>query len=443
MHDQVRHVIMKTERILHDGLQTGFPATDSISDITQGKAYRDLRASVPLKNDDLTLTLNTDGSPVFSSSGASVWPIQFLVNELPVPERFKHCTVAGLWFGKGHPNMALFIHQFVDSINDMTPVVWKHEGIAHTSRAYVLCWCLDAPARAAVQNCILFNGYMGCPYCLTRGEHLDGCLRYVNLKDTTPRTPAGVLRDMEIARELGGTFPINGYFGPSPTVNLPHFNLVWGFTVEYMHAVLLGVAKQVTEMQLSSSNSQERYYIGSQDPSALGATGRRPSGAIWLLYYWLPSTLGILPEQYWLHVKKLVEAIHILLSSTMTAASVDRAETLLRSFVSMTGRLYGATSMTYNVHQLWHLPEAARQMGPLWAHSAFVFEGGNGRLVKLSHVDDRPFQVPSFKRPLRRDTQDTPGERRLRMERRDLTLGTGRRTPLFTPTRTGEPGGAR
>lgn len=45
----------------------------------------------------------------------------------------------------------------------------------------------------------------------------------------------------------------------------------------------------------------------------------------WLLYYWLPCTLGILPEQYWLHVKKLVEAIHILLSGTMTAASVDRA----------------------------------------------------------------------------------------------------------------------
>lgn len=39
--------------------------------------------------------------------------------------------------------------------------------------------------------------------------------------------------------------------------------------------------------------------------------------------------------------------------------------------------------MKFNVHQLLHLTKAARQMGPLWAHSAFVFEGGNGSLVKL------------------------------------------------------------
>ncbi|CAN7984370.1 unnamed protein product, partial [Ixodes hexagonus] len=155
----------------------------------------------------------------------------FLVNELPVAERFQHCTVAGLWFGKGHPSMTLFLEQFVEGINNMSPVVWEHEGITHTSQAYVVCWCLDAPARAAVQNCILYNGYIGCPWCLTRGEYLD--------------------------------------------------------------------------------------------------------------------------------------------------------ETMLRSFVSMTGTLYGASAMTFNVHQLLHLPEAARQMGPLWGHSAFVFEGGNGRLVKL------------------------------------------------------------
>lgn len=87
-------------------------------------------------------------------------------------------------------------------------------------------------------------------------------MRYTNLQDTTPRTSAGVLRDVKLALSLGGTFPVNGYFGPSPAVNLPHFNLVWGFTVEYMHAVLLGVVRQITELLLSSSNSQERYYVG-------------------------------------------------------------------------------------------------------------------------------------------------------------------------------------
>lgn len=40
------------------------------------------------------------------------------------------------------------------------------------------------------------------------------------------------------------------------------------------------------------------------------------------------------------------------------------------------------TQMTFNVHQLSHLAEAARDLGPLWAHSAFVFEAGNGRVLK-------------------------------------------------------------
>ncbi|KAG0444676.1 hypothetical protein HPB47_013520, partial [Ixodes persulcatus] len=312
MHDQLQHVITKTKTFLQDALTKVPPPPGDISDVTEGRACREMRSSGTLNNDDVTLTVNTDGSPVFSSSGASVWPIQFLVNELPAPERFKHCTLAGLWFGKGHPNMALFLEQFVDGLNSMDPVVWEQDGLSHASRAYILCWCLDAPARAAVQNCTLFNGYIGCPWCLTRGEHLDGSMRYTNLEDTTPRTSAGVLRDMKLALSLGGTFPVNGYFGPSPAVNLPHFNLVWGFTVEYMHAVLLGVVRQITELLLSSSNSQERYYV----------------------------------------------------------------EKLLWTFVGMTGRLYGAAAMTFNLHQLLHLAEAVRQLGPLWGHSAFEFESG-------------------------------------------------------------------
>ncbi|KAG0434664.1 hypothetical protein HPB47_018956 [Ixodes persulcatus] len=173
MHDQLQHIIAKTKTFLQDALTKVPPPPGDISDVTEGRACREMRSSGTLNNDDVTLTVNTDGSPVFSSSGASVWPIQFLVNELPAPERFKHCTLVGLWFGKGHPNMALFLEQFVDGLNSMDPVVWEQDGLSHASRAYILCWCLDAPARAAVQNCTLFNGYIGCPWCLTRGEHLD------------------------------------------------------------------------------------------------------------------------------------------------------------------------------------------------------------------------------------------------------------------------------
>ncbi|XP_043469590.1 uncharacterized protein LOC122503198 [Leptopilina heterotoma] len=38
--------------------------------------------------------------------------------------------------------------------------------------------------------------------------------------------------------------------------------------------------------------------------------------------------------------------------------------------------------MTFNVHLLLHLAESVYNWGPLWAHSAFAFESGNGQLLK-------------------------------------------------------------
>lgn len=64
---------------------------------------------------------------------------------------------------------------------------------------------------------------------------------------------------MKLALEHAVT--INGYKGPSPIVNLPYFDLVWGFTVEYMHAVLLGVTRQLTEALMSCS-SEAQFYLG-------------------------------------------------------------------------------------------------------------------------------------------------------------------------------------
>ena len=41
--------------------------------------------------------------------------------------------------------------------------------------------------------------------------------------------------------------------------------------------------------------------------------------------------------------------------------------------------------MTASVHGLMHLPEVVDHLGPLWAHSCFPFESGNGELKGLFH----------------------------------------------------------
>ena len=41
--------------------------------------------------------------------------------------------------------------------------------------------------------------------------------------------------------------------------------------------------------------------------------------------------------------------------------------------------------VTIKIHQLLHLVECVRHLGPLWAHSCFPFEDLNGRLKKMFH----------------------------------------------------------
>lgn len=184
-HEQLKYVIQRNKKALHNSLQkivTSSHRSDSMCDITEAKLYTDMRAAGTLGSSDVTINLNTDGSPVFSSSGASIWPIQMIVNELPPALRFQNCTLMGLWFGKEHPCMSLFLEKFVDGLTGMAPVLWKYENTLHQSRAFVLCCCVDAPARALVQNCVLFNGYFGCPWCLIKGEMHDGKHEHLSLK---------------------------------------------------------------------------------------------------------------------------------------------------------------------------------------------------------------------------------------------------------------------
>ncbi|KAG0444718.1 hypothetical protein HPB47_013467 [Ixodes persulcatus] len=384
---QIQQIISETNQVLYENLvklrEEAQAPSDIIRDITSGAAYKHLQQTGVLEWTDLTITFNTDGSPLYKSSRSSVWPIQLIINELPPTVRFDHCALAGLWFGSTHPDMGLFMTKFVEEVTSLDTVTWKNDSTVMTSKVHALCCCVDAPARAEVRNHTHFNGYFGCPWCLASGEHMGGSLRYRGTVPDEERTPEGVLRDMKLALQSGVS--VNGVKGPSPLATLPNFDLVWGFNVEYMHCVLLGVARQFTEYLLNSTNCHEDFYIGS--PSMVAEINQRllsirPPHCVtrlprpvgdrnfwkanewrqWLLFYCLPCTLGILRQRYWNHLCCLVEAIHILLSQELSQGQLKHAGHLLQRFVAQVERLYKREScMTYNVHQLLHIQKPERR----------------------------------------------------------------------------------
>lgn len=86
-----------------------------------------------------------------------------------------------------------------------------------------------------------------------------GTLKYIGT--TTPaseRTHRTVTRDMKRAGQNHGT--VHGIKGPSPVLQLTGLDLVWGFPPDYMHCVLEGVTKQLTELWLTCTGAH--FYVG-------------------------------------------------------------------------------------------------------------------------------------------------------------------------------------
>ena len=66
-----------------------FSSSSVYSDICFGDLYKELYSTraIDPRNKCVTLTLNTDGIPIFKSSNFAFWPIYLIVNELPYKTR--------------------------------------------------------------------------------------------------------------------------------------------------------------------------------------------------------------------------------------------------------------------------------------------------------------------------------------------------------------------
>ncbi|XP_075551963.1 uncharacterized protein LOC142585248 [Dermacentor variabilis] len=400
---QLLELLKQVGRTLHTNLQklsSGPLVPGVFSDITDGSLYRSVRKQINMAWSDITLTFNSDGAPVFDSSKSTIWPIQVMLNELPVLMRWQNVLVSGLWFSRTHPPMHLFMTQFVEEVSNVGTLVWSHAGRTIRSAVHAVVCCVDSPARAAILNSKQFNGYFGCSWCLQQGEVIDGTLKYSFCSDVPGRTHSGVLKAMVEAVQKKE--PVFGIKGPSTLIKLRGFDLVWGLPPDYMHCVLEGVTKQVTEMWLSATGST--WYIGRhiklidsrllliKPPIIFSRSGRPLSDRAfwkaaewrsWLLFYSLPCVSDILPRPYLTHFALLAKAVFLLLKDVILEDEICAAERSLLAFVQQMAKLYGQNAMTFNVHQLLHLTKSTRMFGPLWATSTFPFEDGIGRALQL------------------------------------------------------------
>ncbi|XP_062599997.1 uncharacterized protein LOC134261585 [Saccostrea cucullata] len=391
-------------------------------DIYDGQLYKSYcENDGPLsKQENISFTFNTDGAPVFKSSKVSVWPLFLVINELPFKLRMfkENMLMAGLWFGRNKPVMGTYLSPFLDCFKKL------HEGIQcfspfrgnFTCSGYLLCGTADLPARSLVCNGVQYNGSYSCWKCLQKGETSKRGKGHTHVFPYQPEHPKGpertvndVHRDAQQAmdnlehRRTG--FSVNGVKGPSWVTFFPRFNIVCGIAIDYMHGVLLGVQKLLLRLWFSSEFKSKNFSFHEHvqevdnrlrnlkptlDISRLPRSiendlkyWKASEYRSFLLYFGAPVLFGILDNLRFSHFLNFVNGIHILLKQGSTEEEVSEAEALLFNFCADFEYLYEKCFMTLNIHQLVHLADSVRVLGPLYTHSCFSFEDKNGFLLKM------------------------------------------------------------
>ncbi|XP_008548971.3 uncharacterized protein LOC103572237 [Microplitis demolitor] len=245
---------------------------NDLRSMSDGEIYKELSmADKPFSEEyNFSYTFNTDGCQPSKSSKLSIWPIYACINELSPKLQSKHMIMTGLWVDKKEPDMLLFLQPFVDEANKLSEegVQWKLQQQIITSKFIPICAVVDSVARCKILNMKQYNGSYGCTFCEHPGKRINNSQKFpMTMIVPTERTDKSIKEQM--LRAAGNEYDndIMGVWGPSPLMNLNHFNIADGMSPDYMHAVLLGVIKQHTEILLSSFG--EDFYVG--NPNQLEA----------------------------------------------------------------------------------------------------------------------------------------------------------------------------
>jgi len=370
---------------------------------------------------NLSLTWNVDGLPLFKSSKFSLWPMYFVINELPYKLRIRteNMIISGLWFGENKPNMNIYLLPIFRELLSL-----ERKGVevrspslpySFVSRAIVLAGTCDLPAKSLILNTMQFNGKHGCGKCLDPGVTYHTSTRghtHVYPYQATEPTGHGEKRSsdkhvIDAKKALQNNEVENGVKGSSWLMKLSHYDIIKGTSIDYMHCVLLGVTKLLLSLWFNTKNKASAFYLGRKismvderlvgihPPSVITRKPRKLSEHLkyykaseyrsFLLYYSLPVLHGILPPDYWNHYSLLVISIYYLLQQSISEQQLLCCEQMLKQFCSQFERFYGMRHMTANLHNLLHLTDCVRELGPLWAYSCFHFEGQNGTLKSLIH----------------------------------------------------------
>lgn len=388
-------------------------APGNVEDIYDGEIYKEhVRMGFLNQPHNISFMWYSDGISVFNFSNKfSIWPFYLVINELSYKNRVKkqNIILAGIWFGKKKPKVNTFLTPFYSEMTKFYQGGYMMEvpnGPPILVKGVMLCGTCDLPAKCAFLRLKQYNGFWGCNLCLAKGQQFEEGSNvhvYPYSENIQPRINADVEEHARIAIASGSS--CYGVKGMSILYRML-LDLIRSTGIDGMHGIFSGVQKMLLELWFDVAykdlhfslyhllENVEKRLKDIKVPSFLNKYPQSISDLtpwksldfkVFLLYYSIPALLGIMPDEYMEHHMLLVSAVYLLSQRSISPEQIDRASILLNRYVKDFEHLYHLRFMGINVHQLLHLPDSVRCLGPLWVYSCYFLEDMNGKLCHLFH----------------------------------------------------------
>lgn len=341
---------------------------------------------------EMTLDVNVDGVPISISSASHFW---LVLGRIVSPNCPIKIFVIGIYHGYKKPKcFADFLTPFINEAKELA--TFSYNGIP--INVNLRCIICDAPARNSCLGTKGHSGYYGCGRCVQKGVR-------VNRRTTFPEISSEKRTDDNFRRQ---DFPEHHHV-ESPFLQLPNFDIVAQFPLDYLHTLCLGVTRKLLyawmdDRSILTKNdieliSKRLNIVNKSQPSDFQRKCRPLDEISYykgcefrnLLLYILPVVMkGILPIDHYAHFLFLNIATIILIDSNLCKTHLDIAQGMLETFVSSLGEIYGPEILVYNMHSLVHIVDDVKLYGNLDNYSAFAFESFMYKIKKMLHKSNQP-----------------------------------------------------
>lgn len=266
--------------------------------------------------------------------------------------------------------------------------------------------CCDAPVKSFILRTKGHSGFSSCSRCEHEGEYIQNrvCFPYLKPERCPPkRTHQNYITRLNEDHHIKTN---------SIIATLPNFDVVYGFSMDYLHLVCLGTVRKlihlwikgpikvrypswkINEMSILMNNLKinipceiARKTRGFDQVNRWKATEFRT----FLLYVGAIVTKPVISDAHWKHFLNLSISMIILLSPDFSAY-LNCARKLLEFFVENFQIVYGSYLISHNIHGLTHICDDYINFGQLDQCSTFPFENYMGTLKKMLRKPDKPLE---------------------------------------------------